>query len=199
MNPEEHNSAPAEESRAHGEELALSKLYPVALRSILVRGWRTYVVFALGGGILRWYLATQGTPPTLENYQAIQLGAQFALYVLVAWTIVRTLYLVCYIKRLGYEINGGDFIIRRGVLLIERGVFPLAKITDIYTNASWLDLLLGLRNVQITTRSQESGQFARIDGLDSRAASSFRQALESLTSRARISEAKGNVFSPNVK
>jgi membrane protein YdbS with pleckstrin-like domain len=83
------------------------------------------------------------------------------------------LYRACY--RYGIEAN--HLILSKGIILKQRGQFPLSRITDVYLDRTLGDLFFGLYNLHLSTPTSHSEKFARIDGLKLKTALAFQKYL----------------------
>lgn len=93
-----------------------------------------------------------------------------------------------------YGIFDGHLLITQGIILKQRGFFPLSRITDIYLERSPLDLLFGLHTLHISTPTSLSERFARIEGLNLPTALELQQLLSSVLEHA---EERGAAHRPN--
>ena len=101
------------------------------------------------------------------------VGAWIALLVLgVIWKMSQPfLYYVSYF----YDIDGPNFVIRKGIVAKREVTLPFSRITDVYLDQDVLDVFFGLYDLHISTPTAESGRFAHIDGLDRRGATQLRE------------------------
>ena len=76
-----------------------------------------------------------------------------------------------------YAIKDGHLVVAKGVILRQRGSFPLSRITDVYLTKTVSDFVLGLYDLHISTPTTTSGEFAKIDGLGRSAAVLFQRDL----------------------
>lgn len=102
-----------------------------------------------------------------------------------------------YIKRRTYYygIEEGQLVIARGIILRERGYFQLSRITEVYLDRSFIDVLFGLYTLHISTPTAVSDKFARIDGLNEETALSLQQHLSLILEENYGSEVKDTRFS----
>ena len=101
------------------------------------------------------------------------VGAWIALLVIgVAWKMSQPfLYYVSYF----YDIDGPNFVIRKGIVAKREVTLPFSRITDVYLDQDVLDVMFGLYDLHISTPTAESGRFAHIDGLDRRGATQLKE------------------------
>lgn len=64
-----------------------------------------------------------------------------------------------------YDVDEFNVVIRKGVVTKKEVNLPFSRITDVYVDQDALDFMLFLYDVHISTPTQESGEFAHIDGL----------------------------------
>lgn len=70
-----------------------------------------------------------------------------------------------YLRRIRYEIDRDNIIIRKGVFAKHEVTLPFAKITDVYVDRDMLDVVFNLWDLHISTPTALSGRTAHIDGL----------------------------------
>ena len=87
------------------------------------------------------------------------------------------LYEVMYRTSYYYAIKEGHLVVAKGVVLRQRGSFPLSRITDVYLTRTFGDFIFGLYDLHISTPTTTSGEFAKIDGLGRAAAVAFQRDL----------------------
>ncbi|MGA1872007.1 MAG: PH domain-containing protein [bacterium] len=85
------------------------------------------------------------------------------IFLLVIWNPI---YHYLYFKRYFYDINNENIIIRKGAIAQKEITLPFSRITDVYVNQDILDVIFGLYDVHMSTPTEQSGQFAHIDGVD---------------------------------
>lgn len=74
-----------------------------------------------------------------------------------------------------YDSDEKNVIIRKGILAKREVTLPFSKITDVYVERDFLDVLLGLYDIHISTPTAESGKMAHIDGVDRRCSQALRE------------------------
>ena len=134
-------------------------------------------------------LAVVAIPFLLLHFEGSNLGLEekalenieFFFFLLLAAVgviaAIRILYLELYRFCYDYRIHAGQFIVEKGIVLRERGSFPVIRITDVYLDRCFTDFIFGLYNVHVSTPTAHSGQFARIDGLSKATAISLQSNL----------------------
>lgn len=152
---------------------------PIQRRKILKSSLR-----GIGAVVLVWGLLTAsalGLARLNGNTQSLfelllssrLVGAWIALLVIgIAWKMSQPfLYFVSYF----YDIDGPNFVIRKGIVAKREVTLPFSRITDVYLDQDVLDVFFGLYDLHISTPTAESGRFAHIDGLDRRGATQLRE------------------------
>lgn len=148
------------------ERVDLKLRYPISLRLSYRRSF-PWIVAAAACVLLSW--AVQVVPVlqipslTVKSF-AIEVSS-FAAVILFLIGLATMVYQIKLIRSYEYELDAGNLIISKGIVLRERGCFPLARITDIYLDHTFLDLIFGIYTLHVFTPSAVSGNFAKIDGL----------------------------------
>lgn len=155
----------------------LSTRFPVSWfivprRTIVTLGCLVTVFALLMAGS---FLGRELNTPLLQ--EAFLPGLRMALLAMFAIWTLRAVYEALARSHLEYRIEHGHLVISRGVLLKQRGVFPLPRIADVYVESTFLDLFFGLHTLHIATPTTLSEQFARIDGLSYANAEGLQEAL----------------------
>lgn len=103
------------------------------------------------------------------------VGAWIALLIVgIGWKLSQPfLYYVSYF----YDIDGPNFVIKKGIVAKREVTLPFSRITDVYLDQDVLDVFFGLYDLHISTPTAESGRFAHIDGLDRRGATQLRELI----------------------
>ncbi len=169
---------------------ALVSLYPISRRFVLKRASLWLLPVPL---LAVLYLLFKSQPSFAAlNAESGGLIARIVLYSAAGVAILgmlkvlyEELHRICYY----YGIDSGNFVVRKGVILRQRGSFPLSRITDIYLARTYSDLLFNLCNLHISTPTRESSQFAHISGLSRKSAFELQNYLFSLL-EAKESEFK---------
>lgn len=78
-------------------------------------------------------------------------------------------------------IKDGALMVRRGVLLKNRGTFALARITDTYIEQDFFDLMFNTATVHVMTPTQTSGDFVKLVGFSKESADGIQRYVRQLT------------------
>jgi uncharacterized membrane protein YdbT with pleckstrin-like domain len=73
-----------------------------------------------------------------------------------------------------YDSDDKNVIIRKGIIARKEVTLPFAKITDVYVEQDFLDVLLRIYFLHISTPTAESGKIAHIAGLDKKGSKAMR-------------------------
>lgn len=76
------------------------------------------------------------------------------------------IYQYLYYRAYFYDIDDQNVIIRKGVISKKEITMPFAKVTDVYVDRDFGDVILGLYDIYLSTPTSESGIFAHIDGVN---------------------------------
>ncbi|MGA1872006.1 MAG: PH domain-containing protein [bacterium] len=87
------------------------------------------------------------------------------LFIIISCFII-PFYEYWYYKRYFYDIDTKNIIIRKGVIAQKEITLPFSRITDVYVYQDILDVIFGLYDIHMSTPTEQSGQFAHIDGVD---------------------------------
>ncbi|MCB0359018.1 MAG: PH domain-containing protein [Bdellovibrionales bacterium] len=107
---------------------------------------------------------------------------------LVVWLAWYPLYQFLYWRTYSYDADGCHLYIRKGVIIRKEAILPFSRITDVYLDQDFLDVVLGLYDLHFSTPTVESGKFAHIDGLSRAAAERLKASL-----LAQIGQARGEL------
>jgi uncharacterized membrane protein YdbT with pleckstrin-like domain len=161
----------------------LKKLFTSAARPVLP--WAVLLLSALGF----FYIDPGKLPPALAAHKPGLWVLWLALAaVVVLWNPV---YQVLYFIRYFYDIQGSNIVIRKGVLTRREITLPFSRITDVYVDQDFFDVLFGLYDVHISTPTQQSGLFAHIDGVNRQGSARLRQLILDAISKTEGAEARG--------
>ena len=159
----------------------LKREFPISHRLVIKRSFAwllAFVVILLVAVASRVYLVSLIT----DEYVAAGVR-QLIYFVVVAGAalsggklLYEELYRACY----QYGIEAGNLFISKGIILKQRGAFPLPKITDVYLDRTFRDFVFGLCNLHVSTPTAHSGEFARIDGLSKKTAVGLQHRLTEL-------------------
>lgn len=87
------------------------------------------------------------------------------------------IYQYFYWKHYHYDMDQKNIVIRKGVIAQKEITLPFNRITDVYVDQDIIDVMFGLYDVHISTPTQESGQFAHIDGVNKDGSRTLRQMI----------------------
>lgn len=163
-------------------DMNLSRIFPVSWMVGFRMTWMSLLVACATTTV-----AIAARPESELGLQISPLLLQWLNWLaLGAWGVWGLRFLYEQIARLTlfYGIEDGHFVIARGVIIRERGGFPLARLTDMYLESSLINLLLGVRTLHLATPTTLSEKFARIDGLDARVAVALLRRLSRLVDRS---------------
>lgn len=117
----------------------------------------------------------KGMPKILIAIRSVvRYGLPILLLFLFCWNPI---YQHIYWKRYYYDMDHKNIIIRKGVVAQKEITLPFSRITDVYVDRDIFDVMFGLYDVHISTPTQESGQFAHIDGVNKEGSQSLRQMI----------------------
>ncbi|MCX6775781.1 MAG: PH domain-containing protein [Candidatus Micrarchaeota archaeon] len=92
----------------------------------------------------------------------IILAITFVIFLAMTLNI---LYHYIYYKTYYFNIKEDVLVIRKGVFMPDEISIPYNRIQDIYVNRDFLDLILGLYDVHVSSATAESALDAHIDGV----------------------------------
>ena len=104
----------------------------------------------------------------------LRIALPILLVLLFSWN---PFYHYLYWKRYFYDIDDKNIIIRKGVIAQKEITLPFSRITDVYVDQDILDVMFGLYDVHISTPTEQSGQFAHIDGINKEGSHKIRQMI----------------------
>ncbi|MCB0317981.1 MAG: PH domain-containing protein, partial [Bdellovibrionales bacterium] len=144
----------------------LKKFFPRPLRSILRRclvpvSIMLACMFLVG-------LVDNRLPDDIETNTITTFYNNLTFFiqtVSVLGIIIVVAYEVLYFMYYNYTIEQGHLIISTGIFLKRRSAFPFDTINDVYLKRDALDFLFALYEVEISTASPDSADFARIRNL----------------------------------
>lgn len=168
------NNIPTESGSGY---IALNKKYPIS-RMVLVKRILPYlcilsIIFLLP--IINIFL--QFSP---GNNQPLNYKLYEFYWVFIVGLLLKVIYEELFRLTYGYGIDSDQLVISKGIILKNKGCFPVGSINDIYLKRSMLDLILGLYHVHICTPSFDSREFAHIEGLSAKTAVRLQRHLAAL-------------------
>jgi len=148
--------------------LPLRKLIPLRRRKILKKSLGSALVVFVVGGVLTaiGYLLLRYMPVPQSAQNAVHFGIVVWFAFLGALMFYRMVYQYLYYLTYFYDANDQILVIRKGVIAKTEINVPFKRITDVYVDQDIPDVLLGIYDVHISTPTQESGNFAHIDGVN---------------------------------
>ena len=154
-------------------------MFPVSQRRIAKRvlPW-VLLAIALNWAVISFVSSLDGSisGSFLETTQSVAL---LLLFVSIVTCIGKFVYEELYQTRYRYAIEAGHLVICKGLFLKERGSFPLSRITEVYLDRSWLDLIFGIYVLHVSTPTNHSDEFARIVGLTQKNAMGLQEIITS--------------------
>jgi len=161
------------------EGKTLRELAPLKRRKILKKSLGNAIsVFFAGGfttlvGYALLKYAIVQIPEDRQGFANLLIFLWFAfLAVLMFWRMIyQYLYYLAYL----YDMDDKNVTVTKGVITKRTIILPFKRITDVYVDQDLWDVFLGLYDVHISTPTEESGEFAHIDGVDKNGADLIRQ------------------------
>ena len=114
-------------------------------------------------------------PPIMRLIRSILLVALPVVIGLLLCSV--PVYQYYYWKRYFYDVDERNIVIRKGVIAQKEITLPFNRVTDVYVDQDLFDAIFGLYDVHISTPTEESGQFAHIDGVDKEGSRQLRQMI----------------------
>jgi membrane protein YdbS with pleckstrin-like domain len=166
-----------QQQQQRGGTIDLRTQFPIAYRVILKRslswvaGWFGFLALLI--------LVHSGAAAHLLEAPIgqVMLGG-FAVVSIVF--VIKLTYEWLYRASYYYAIEAGYLVISKGIIIRQRGSFPLSRITDVYLDRTVSDFVFGLYDLHVSTPTVDSGRFARIDGLPRDSAVHLQRSLVSL-------------------
>jgi uncharacterized membrane protein YdbT with pleckstrin-like domain len=161
-----------------GNRLPLRKTIPLQRRKILKKSL-SGVMSALGisflAGIVLYFVIRFDTDRQIIEDPAIAwVGFAFLVsFLLMSRMVYQWLYYLTYF----YDMDEKNFIVRKGVITRKEVTLPFAKITDVYIDQDILDVLFAIYDLNISTPTVESGEFAHIDGLSRKGSTKLKELI----------------------
>ena len=160
----------------------LRQTIPLQTRKILKKSFGPFIKILILGGIPTFLFVEAliggdivGDPQRLQDHQG---EIRLIGYGILATFMFRTMaYELLYFLSYFYDMDEFNVVIRKGVISKKEVNLPFNRITDVYVDQDLLDVGLGLYDVHISTPTQESGEFAHIDGLNRSGAMKLKQMI----------------------
>jgi membrane protein YdbS with pleckstrin-like domain len=144
--------------------LDLKRKYPISIRWVMKRCCGTFLVIVLAGLFLIYGvpLMRELLGKDVRPWLPVLLLCYLALLLVFG---VKLVYELLSRQRYYYAVEGSNVVIAKGIILRQRGCFPIQQITDIYLNRTLGEFIFGLYSLNVSTPTAHSAEFARIDGL----------------------------------
>ena len=156
----------------------LRRKYPLSYW-VVIKRTISWVCLWLIGFLLTIYTQSVDSSALISPVAEAQID-QIVLVLFLGVSAVSAafiIYEVMYRTSYYYAIKEGHLVVAKGVILRQRGSFPLSRITDVYLTRTFGDFVFGLYDLHISTPTTSSGEFAKIDGLGRAAAVAFQRDL----------------------
>ena len=161
--------------------MSLRETIPLQKSKVIKKSIGGMIGVAFLGGFVSLFLGiflfgdVKGMPEILVAVRSVvRIGLPILLILLFCWDPV---YQYFYWKRYQYDMDQKNIIIRKGVVAQKEITLPFNRITDVYVDQDIFDVMFGLYDVHISTPTQESGQFAHIDGVNKDGSQALRQMI----------------------
>lgn len=172
----------------------LVKIHPISTLYILRKTFWVLTPFIGSLILLRWlpHISTTAHSRMVEVAETsiFTISTIMGVSLLLSMTYY-------YLKRKTYfyGIEEGQLVIARGIIIRERGYFQLSRITEVYLDRSFIDVIFGLYTLRISTPTAVSDKFARIDGLSEDNALSLQHHISLILEENYGSEVKDTRYS----
>jgi membrane protein YdbS with pleckstrin-like domain len=170
----------------------LHTLYPISRRVIVKRssGWISFFILC----VLIFLGINFGLDTAFfgaDSHARLKIVAAGLLGFSVLGLALKLLYEECQRRCITYHVEDGHFMVKKGIILKQRGVFPLPRITDIYLQRDLWDLLLNLANLDVSTPTTYSADFTRIEGLPHPVAVALQKRLTTVVEMRAVVKPEG--------
>ena len=150
---------------------ALRETIPLQKRKIFKKSLSVFILVPVCASLVLLIPSVFGLCP--KNPIVLILGALLS----IACFFIIPLYQYFYFKRYFYDIDENNIVIRKGVITQKEITLPFSRITDVYVDQDFFDVLFGIYDVHISTPTQESGLFAHIDGIDKKGSEQLKKMI----------------------
>lgn len=170
----------------------LRKTIPLQRRKILKKslaGVMSALGFSFLAGLVLFFVIRFDTDrQVIEDPALAWLGFGFlVLMLLMSRMVYQWLYFLTYF----YDMDENNFIVRKGVITRKEVTLPFAKITDVYIDQDIWDVIFAIYDLNISTPTVESGEFAHIDGLNKKGSTKLKELIiERMNQSAQATEVK---------
>ena len=160
--------------------LVLTHRYPISQKVIIKKtfawlaGLIVCIILVLG---MQQYDYVKGDD---ELRGSLAEAVQFMASLVGAVWLAKVVYVAMYTYCCYYAIEAGHLVLSKGVIVRQRGSFPLSRITDIYLDRTIGDFIFGLCTLHLSTPTSHSHKFAKIDGLRLSTAVALQEYLSGL-------------------
>ncbi len=162
----------------------LNQIYPISARLIVKRCFPAAAASMLAAFT---YAVTATRISALFGAGAASSSLTWSILIfVVAGVGLKVLYELVQRRSCQYSVEDSNWIVARGLVLRQRGCFPLSQITDVYLNRSLTDFIFGLYNLNVSTPTTRSAEFASIKGLHKETALALQNHLLRLLHRDRL-------------
>jgi membrane protein YdbS with pleckstrin-like domain len=140
------------------------------------------LAYAVMSTFIIWALSEIPTRPFLpEMSAALERICVILLLGGAVLSLGKLIYEMLYYRFYYYGIEGGHLVVSTGILLKQRGVFPLNTITDVYLDRNLLDYFFGIYNLYTSNPAGISHKYSDIHGLSKPNAVALQDYLVTLT------------------
>ena len=164
------------------DAINLRKQYPLSKLSIFRRSWHWLFIYVDVVGLLL-SRALFAAPNSESGNLFTQMFNWLSFYLIFGGLAVITaklFYEVLYYCTYQYVVDSGGISVVEGVLIRVRSSYPLTKITDVYLDRNWIEVICLLWNLNIATPNPASFGFGQIRGLRRDVAVALSDYLNSL-------------------
>lgn len=159
----------------------LSKTIRLSRRKIIKKTLKSTILLAFASllAILTFLFYPSLIRETLSSVIALDEAIILALLILVCVlaVVLNFLYHYAYYKTYYYDITNDMLVIRKGVFTPKEISIPFSRIQDVYVDRDFLDLLLGLYDVHVSSATLQSGVDAHIDGVKAKHATMLKELI----------------------
>ena len=163
-----------ESTKRKPKKFELLQHYPMSWRYIVRSNLGWLLVFAT---VLIFYILLWGGEAEQIAKSDLALKKAVVLAGTGAVLLVRLLYAELYRRTYSYRIEDNNLVISRGILIKEAVTIPLLRVTEVYKKRTFRDFLLGLAYLSVSTATETSSRFAKIEGLSLAAASGLQRTI----------------------
>ena len=160
------------------EGVSLVKIHPISKLYAIRKTFWLCAPLLISLLLIRWIPLVASSLPTRSPMIGVARDSLISIaLVLCIGCVGGMIYYSLRRRSYFYGIEEGQLIIGRGIIIRERGFFQLSRITEVYLDRSFIDVLFGLYTLRISTPTAVSDKFARIDGLNEETALALQHHL----------------------